>query len=447
MDGYEPTDYGNSLRFAKEYGSGIKYCDQFGYWYVWDGCRWDKDILGKVVELAKDGVHKLYLNSVNIADEDKRKKWVRFSLQSQSLRGIRAMIELAKSNPYVACKAEDFDKDKEFINCENCTVNIITGVTHPHCRDDVITKLVNIRYDPEAVCPKWSKYVLDIMCGNEQLAEFFQTTIGYALTGYTSEDKLFILYGGGANGKSTLFNTLKELFRPYVCVAPPGLLLSSRTERHPVELADLHGARIVITSETNRGIKFDEAKVKALTGRDWIKARYLYKDFFEFMPTHTILLSTNNRAEIDEDTEAMWRRIAEIPFKAKFPVGAPRTITDYDRVLVQEGPGILNWVIEGAMRWRAEGLRLPIQVRAAVAEYRREMNSFQRFFDECCLIGPDQSVKSSIIYERYCIWCRHNGRVPDTVTRFGSLMSEKYKKIKTMGIMVYQGIGLVTNGY
>lgn len=443
MDTYEGTDRGNGKRFADRHAKLMKYCNSAGRTYLWTGGYWEKDVMASVIELAQQMVHEMYIKAQALADEDERKKWTKFALQSQSLQRIRAMIEIARSDPRIACRLEDFDRNKEYINCRNCTVDITTGVSHAHRMEDMITKIVDFDYDQEAKCPAWRKHILDIMCGDVELAGFLQTVIGYALTGYTSEDKLFILYGSGANGKTTLFDTLKVLFKDYVCIATPGLLLATRNERHPVELADLYGARMVITSETNKGIRFDEAKIKSLTGRDWIKGRYLFKDFFEFMPTHTILLSTNNRAEIDEDTEAMWRRIAEIPFKAYFAIGAPGTIGDYCDILVKEGPGILNWVIEGAMEWRRHGLKIPDVVKRAVADYRHEQSAIERFIEECCEVAIGQSVKAAVFYGAYCTYCRRTGRTPETLTKFGELMTRKFDKVKTMNGAVYRGVGLV----
>jgi putative DNA primase/helicase len=262
---------------------------------------------------------------------------------------------------------------------------------------------------------------------------------GYALTGDVSEQCLFFLHGGGANGKSTFLRTLLDMLGGYGYQAVPELLMAKNTEAHPTERADLFGRRFVATIETDEGKRMAEALMKQLTGGDKVTARKMKKDFFEFDMTAKIFLAANHRPQVRGTDLAVWRRIKLVPFTA--------TITDAEKdkslaaKLKAEWPGILAWGVRGCLGWQRDGLAEPEDVRAATAQYRAEQDVIQAFIDGCCFVNDQARIRTSALFEAYQRW---SGDRVMTATDFRSRMKSKgfESKRSTGGNWFYHGIGL-----
>ena len=283
---------------------------------------------------------------------------------------------------------QELDTNSWLLNCLNGTLDLLTGELLPHQRDNLITKVAPVEYDPVAKCPVWDRFLSRIMGEDEDLIGFLQQMVGYSLTGDVSEQILFIGYGEGANGKSTFLNTLLGLLGDYAMKATSDLLM--RHQGHPTEKADLFGKRFVATIETEDGRRLSEVFVKEATGGDPIRARRLHENFWQFNPTHTLFLATNHRPIIRGTDHAIWRRIRLIPFNVTIPDAK------MDKHLIgklrAEWPGILNWAVRGGLLWQAKGLKTPDRVEAATGIYRREMDVLADFFEDRCELGFDNLV-------------------------------------------------------
>jgi putative DNA primase/helicase len=281
----------------------------------------------------------------------------------------------------------------------NGTLDLRTGELRAHRRGDLLSKLVRIAYDPTALCELWDGVLWQWLDGSEELYSYVQRMVGYLLTGLTVEQVLHFLHGRGLNGKSVFAETLVEVLGDYAIVASPELVMVRRHSGIPNDIARLRGARLVVMNETNQEARFDEAKLKDLTGSDRLTGRFLHQEFFDFQPTHKLLIRGNHRPAIAGTDEAIWRRFRLVPFTVQIPPG------EQDRRLVEklrgELPGILRWCVDGCLAWQREGLAPPESVVAAVREYRTESDLLGRFIVEHCRDNNLGHIKSSVFFGAY----------------------------------------------
>ena len=272
---------------------------------------------------------------------------------------------------------------------------------------DLITKLAPVGYDRDARCPLWDLFLMEIMEGKPHLVRFLQRAVGYSLTGDTTERVLFVLYGEGANGKTTFLEIIRSLLGDYARGTPVDTLLIKRSSGANNDVAGLKGSRFVTASESGQGKHLDEAQVKQLTGGDTITARFLYGEWFEFHPQFKIWLATNHKPSIRRTDPAIWDRIRLIPFRVRIP--EVRRDKNLREKLCEELPGILSWAIKGCLEWQKQGLGVPDEVREATAAYKDEMDVFGNFVTECCVLEPEAWVKTGDLKQEYNDWARENG--------------------------------------
>jgi len=401
------------------HGKDLRYCHPWAKWLVWDGIRWKEDDTAEVFRRAKDTVRAMYAEAADIEDDKRRQSFIEFVLKSESHFRLKAMLALAQSEPGIPVVPTELDKDPWLLNVKNGVIDLRTGELRPHRQKDMITKLAPVEYDPAARCPRWEQFLFEIMDGNENLVRFLQRAVGWSLTGDVSEHVLFILHGTGRNGKSTFLNTVLSLLGDYGLAAAPELLMTRNNDRHPTELADLFGKRFVVAIETQEGKRFDESRVKQLTGADKIRCRRMREDFWEFWPTHKIWLATNHKPQVWGTDLAIWSRLKLIPFEVCFPDGDPRQDKELPKKLLAELPGILRWAVEGCLMWQREGLGIPDEVRSATDQYRDQQDVLAPFLADCCVISPEAKEQSSNLWDAYSEWCQENAEEPWDEERSG----------------------------
>jgi putative DNA primase/helicase len=317
------------------------------------------------------------------------------------------MVNLARSEPGMAVLPSELDANAWLLNCLSGTVDLKTGAQRPHAREDLITRVVEVPYDPAATCPLWLKTLDRILDGRTELIRYFQKAIGYSCTGDTREQCLFVFWGSGSNGKSTILTTAVTLLGEYALSTRPETLMVKRGDSIPNDVAQLKGRRFVIAVEADPGQRLAESLVKSMTGSDVISARFMRAEFFQFEPTFKIFLATNHRPAIRGTDWAVWRRIRLVPFTV--------TIADdqQDRQLADklraELPGILTWAVEGCLAWRREGLGVPAAVRAATAQYRADMDVLGEFLLEHCVLDPAGRIAARELYTEYEAWAHRAG--------------------------------------
>lgn len=302
------------------------------------------------------------------------------------------------------------------------TIELMTGTTRPARREDHSTKCSAVA-PRDMATPIWDGFIRRITAGDEGLASYLRRVAGYCLTGHTKEHCLFFLYGTGANGKSVFVNTLAGVWGDYAITAPMELCMASKTERHPTELAMLRGARLVTATETTEGRRWDEAKIKMLTGGDTITARFMRQDFFEFSPHFKLVVSGNHKPALRNVDEAIRRRIHLIPFTVTIPK-AERDPDLFDK-LRAEWPGILQWAVQGCLEWRQEGLNPPEAVRAATDDYLAAEDALALWMEECAEEDANAFETTSDLFTSWKAWAERTGEHVGTRKSFSARLEER----------------------
>lgn len=432
------TDLGNAQRLVAAEGKNIRYCYKNKSWYVWNDSVWSKDESGEIHRRAKQTV-KAMLHEAAGLDDDRCKTLVTHEQRSESEGRLNAMVSLARSEKDVSVRLADFDADPMLFNCWNATIDLNAGMPRAHCRADLISKIAPVEYEPNAACPTWLDFLNTVTDGDGELADYLQRCVGYSSTGLTREHALFLLYGTGANGKSTFLEVLRFVFGDYSQTADFGSFLFSNGQSVRNDLAKLNGARFVTANESDSGKRMDETVVKQMTGGDTVTARFLYGEHFEFTPQFKLWLGTNHKPTIRGQDEGVWRRIRLIPFT----VSIPRHKQDHtlkDKLKI-EAPGILNWALEGLAQWRANGLQEPAAVNDATKEYQEDQDMIGHFLAARCVekVGVESSARE--LYNTYKQWAEQTGEWVMNERVFSTVLAERgLKKVRHGAGMVWKGI-------
>lgn len=447
------TDQANGYRIAHEIGRDLLYVVRIG-WHAWRKTHWH---LGeefayrnaqKLSRLILKEAADLTAQASKTEDAEKREQLISIAKEltgwagrSESRTLIYAAMELAK--PLLAIEHQELDREHWLLNCTNGVIDLRTGLIHPHHRDDFITRCVPVTYDPKATCPLWLAFLNRIFAGNAELIHFVQKAIGYSLTGDTSEQCVFFLWGSGHNGKSTLVGAVQAMMGAYAQQAAPDLLVVSKHERHSTEIAELRGARLITAIETGEGRRLNEPLIKQMSGGDKMRGRFMRQDNFEFDPTHKIFLATNHKPVIRGTDYAMWRRIRLIPFTVTIPPA------ERDKKLPEklktELAGVLAWAVKGCLSWQQEGLEPPREIIDATNQYKAESDVLAAFLDDCCVIDIKAKATGQALYDAYKQWCSQAGENAESNTSFGlRLVGLGYQKRRGAAGIVYDGLGLRT---
>lgn len=439
---YGLTDLGNAKRLVLRFKDKLRYCHPWHKWLVWDGKRWKVDATAEVWRYAIKTIGYIYAEAEGTEDTKTRPKIGNHAIKSEAEAKIKAMISLANSQEGIPVLPDELDKDPLLLNVSNGTMNLRTDELLPHSKEYLITKLAPVKFDTTATCPKWLDFLNKIMINNRGLIQYLQRVAGYCLTGKTGEHKLFLLYGSGANGKSTFLKVLQTILGDYAVKVDSELLIRKPAGGHTTSVTDLKGARLAITIEVQEGRCFAEVSVKELTGGDSITARRMRQDNMTFEPTHKIILATNHKPVIHETTHAIWRRIDLIPFSYVF--AEKERIKDYHDKLLEEKDGVLQWIFQGYLEWQKQGLGEPPEVIAATKDYRTDMDILGDFLADCCIIEQGAEVTNKSLRAAYADWCQNNGEKEISSKTFSTRLQEqgfvKSRNLKTERGRGWKGI-------
>lgn len=430
---YHLTELGNADRLADATAAVLRYVHPWKSWLSWDGTRWRRDDRGSNQEAAKTVVRELFtmaasariradrlraehadvVAAASTQDRSKEAKQTRdsarqspvyqevekskaiaeamlvWAMRSSTAKVIGNMATLARSEPRIVAEPGEFDSEKLIFNVRNGTLDLETGKLHAHRQSDKITKMGGTVYNPSAYAPRWEQFLVEIH-PDPEMRDWLQRWFGYCLTGLITEQVMLFALGLGANGKNLLLDTIKLVMGDYATTCAPDLLMLKNNDEHPTGFADLHGHRLVLSSEIDRGRKWSESTIKRLTGDATIKARRMREDFMEFETTHKHSVLANYRPEVQGTDHGIWRRIRLAPFS----VTIARPDLDLPRKLAAEREGIFAWAVRGCMAWQRAGRLGEVPaMSAAVAEYRRDQDVVGEWLAERCLCvcGPDVS--------------------------------------------------------
>ena len=446
---YTLDDMGNAKRFIDLFGEDFRYNYTDKTFLYWDGCRWAADQTGAVERSADVSVEAMSAEAEwyeKNGDEDAAKAFRKHIKASRSNKSKTNMLKEVQHN--MPIMPFQLDKHKMAFNVPNGTLSLKSGQLVPAKRDYFITKFSPVefpvwrnteltadssgdilRQTDNADCPMWRRFLDDIFGGDRELIRYIQKAVGYSMTGDTSEQCVFFLYGTGRNGKSTFLDVLREIFGDYVSNIQPETIMVKNSMGNGInsDIARLKGARMVTTVEPNEGVRLNEGLIKQLTGDDAVTARKLYGNEFEFKPEFKLWMATNHKPIIRGTDDGIWRRIHMIPFTVQIPVD--KVDRQLKSKLEREYPAILRWAVEGCLLWQREGLKQPRAVLDMTREYRREMDVISGFLDDRCEVGEGFSAKSSELYAAYSAWCEANTEFKMSNTKFSVEMEKRFSKV------------------
>jgi P4 family phage/plasmid primase-like protien len=438
------TDLGNAEAMAEVFGDGLCYTEEWG-WCFFNGVRWEIDATYRAMEAARDIAQGLMLSAKNWLErvrdeldedgiahdsEDGKRRLeppmalYKHALKSQSEHGLTAMVALNKA--YMIASATQFNADPWLLNTPKGVVDLKTGEMMPHDPKYRLTNMTAVAPEHKAM-PMFDAFLRKIFCEDEELIEFAQVQLGSALVGKVYTENLIIANGNGSNGKSTLFNTVQYILGDYATSIDPDLLMSSKNgDNQQVGMAMLQGKRFAVAQETEEGQRLKPSMLKRLVSTDPIVAKRLYHNPHTFIPTHTLVLPTNHLPKVSSTDIGTWRRIVVLPFEAT--IQPSEIITDFHSLLMErEGGGILQWLIEGAVKFYELGCDIekkPAAVQRASAEYRSAEDWVANFINEVCKPDPDPHDESVVtrhsdLYHAYQTWAKNSGEYVRSSIMFG----------------------------
>jgi putative DNA primase/helicase len=402
------SDEALALRFAERHSGDLRFVAKWAQWLSWTGAHWRFDDTLHAFDLARRVCRE--------AAAECNKPRVAVALASA--KTVAAVERLARADRRLAATVDQWDGDPWLLNTPEGVVDLRTGQRRPHRPDDYQTKITTV--GPRGECPRFVAFLDRVTGGDAQLVAYLRRVLGYSLTGLTREHALFFSYGTGANGKSVLLSTAAGILGEYHRTAPIETFTATNSERHPTDLAGLRGARLVTANETEEGRRWAESRIKALTGGDTVAARFMRQDFFEYRPAFKLVIAGNHKPSLRSVDEAIRRRFHLIPFAVTIPV--EERDGELAEKLKLEWPGILAWMIEGALEWQTEGLQPPKAVLDATAAYMEAEDALAAWIDGRCERDQSAWEQSSALFASWTSWAEQTGEFAGSMKRFAQTL-------------------------
>lgn len=416
---YPRTDLGNSEYFCDLFGDAIRYDQSRRRWLIWQGNRWEPDSLRRADEAAQSAarlrlIEAVHMPSGNGKDSSgvidpatkAREDAIHWAIQSEGRFRIESVLALAQKTSRISVQtAQGWDANPWLLGVPNGVVDLRTGAIRPGDQEDRITKHAGVKYNAEARCPRWERFLEEVLDGDSSLMVFMRRAIGYTLTGDLREDCWFGCHGTGSNGKSTLFKVLHAVLGDYSYVAPFSLVERGRGEtRRDFDIAYLQNTRFVMASETREGTAWDEERLKRLSGRDPLHAEIKHGAEFEFLPSHKLWFMFNHQPKVRDHSVGFWRRVRMVPFMRSFE-NDPKRDPTLDGKLNSELEGVLAWAVRACIEWQREGLPTPTAVSEASVRYEADEDPLSEFVQRHTRSDGNGFLLSHI-YSIYKEWCR-----------------------------------------
>ena len=406
MDAFKYTDVANAERLADAAKGKFIYVPEIG-WHVWQNSFYKLDSVRAIERLAAE-------SALAFGARDASKAGLDWAKKSLSRAAINNAVGLAEAVPDIVVQPHLLDANPVELCTPNGIVDLATGVLRDADPLADFNTMQTAVAPAKTATPKWEEF-LKLVITDEDRISYIQELLGVALIGEVRWHVLPVLVGVGANGKSTLLDIAGKVLGSYAKTMPENFLLDSNSVQHSTEIANLRGVRLAIASETRPDGKFNESRVKMLTGGDIISARKMYKDFFDFKPSHTLFLALNHLPSVKSGGSGFWRRLRKIDFNYQVPEALQKQGLA-DDIFNEEGPGVLAWMIEGAKRVLAQGLTEPGSVKLATTEYRFEEDHISKYIEDCVAQNALASVNSSDLLASYKQWCQTEGETPLAMT-------------------------------
>jgi putative DNA primase/helicase len=444
------TDVGNARRIDDRHGAQIRWVNEAAKWVVYEAGAWRLDSTGIAETLAQDVLEHLVDDEGALyTDPEERDAFVKWARGQQATARVTAALTAAQRLRPLIARLAEFDVDPMLLNVTNGVIDLTTGELLPHDPDLMLMEQAAVAYDPDAVCPQWDTFLGRTM-PDPDMRSYLQRITGYSCSADIGEQALFLHYGEGANGKSVYLETIGEVLGTYSQVVPADSLMKRDSSGVPNDIARMMGKRFLQASETEDGKRLDEERVKSLTGGEKVTARFMRAEFFDFKPTGNIHLVTNNKPMLSQ-AASIWRRLHHLGWDVTIP--ADEQVLGLAGIMVRdEGPGILAWIVRGALAWQREGLAAPQSARDRLEEYRADQDVIGRFMEDRLLWGDDArdlsglpiQTTGKVLYETYRRWCEEVGHHPLAQHKLTTAL-EKHgltKPTRTRTGAVWSGVAL-----
>ena len=392
---------------------GIDWCHVAAWraWFMWTGLCWQRDETGLVREQVRQACRAA-------GHECGKPNEVRRICSDKT---ISAVVRIAASDPSVAIRTSALDAHPMLLNTPAGVIDLETGEVREHDRDLLLTQTTSA--SPGNGCPRWTRFLAEITGEDQELQAYLQRLAGYLRTGATSEQVFAFFHGGGANGKSVFIQTLASVLGDYAATATLDTFMASSNTKHLTELAGLRGARMVIVPETDPGRAWAEGRIKSVTGGETIRANFMHRDHFEFIPQFKLIVAGNHRPSLSGTGEAMQRRLHLVPFEVTIP--PERRDTQLMSKLQEERDGILGWMLEGCAEWRTQGLSPPAVILSAAASYFAEEDLVGQWIEEACETGPLCKATAQSLFTSWSQWAEAAGHPKGTKKTLGEALRQK----------------------
>lgn len=424
------SDSGNSECLVDLFGQDFRSCramtktkaESKGIFH-WNNSIWEEDVRRELRNCALWTARGRKTISANAETVEERRRLYKFANDSENIGRLESMCELASTNPAVAVKESVWDTDPLKISVTNGTLNLKTGEFEEPSREDFITKQSKVVYDETQECPIWEKTLEEVFSDNPEIIPYLQRVFGYCLTGLTDEHLMWFWYGGGANGKSTILNTIKALMGDLGATTSFSTFDTKNDNGRNDGLAELRGKRFVAASEGEQGRSIAEAKIKLVVSNDEVSCRFLFNNLFTYRPTYKVILASNHLPEIKGTDKGIWRRVHLVPFNQTFEGDARDQ--DLEKKLLGELSGILNWCLKGLQDfWERGGVDPPAIVLYSTRNLETRSDLFQQWFEERLTPKEESVLRRSFAYLDYRTYLRTSGEHPIAKIAWTSRMEE-----------------------
>ena len=391
-----------------QYGENIHYNYERKLWLIWNDKCWKWDDSGEIMRIAQKVARSIYGEITTKDDEDTAKAKAKWAATSEGNQRLCALVAVAE--PMASITLDQLDRDEWLLNCNNGTVNLKTGTLQPHNPADLITRVIDTDYDPDATSEEWVKFLNRIFDNKHELIAFIQRALGYSITGNQGEQAIFFCHGRGWNGKSTLLGAIRIILLEYAAeVEPAAFMVDKHKGSGPNEaIASLYKVNFCTSTEIEDGQKLSTSLLKRMTGGESLRCERKFEHGFNFRPQYKLWLCGNHEPEISDTTNSIWNRLKNIPFTVK--ISREERVKDYDVKLVEEhGKVILAWLVKGALEWQRVGLGEPSEIIEATQAYRDDQDVLHEFLNEKTKNQPSATCLMSELYLKYQQWGDDNG--------------------------------------
>ena len=438
--GMEVTEDGVAQAFTAQHAGKLRFDHTSRAWYEWAGDHWRRDDTARAFDWCR-----LIARDHALAAEDKDRSTAR---RASFARGVETFARADRAH---AVTSDTWDADPWLLGSPGVTIDLQTGEAREPDPAEGITRRAAVAPDEYESCPGWIQFLEDATGADGDLMRFLQQWAGINLTGDTREHAMCFIHGDGGNGKTVFVNTLAGILADYAQTADMGTFVASYHDRHPADLAALRGARMVTASETEAGRRWNETRIKALTGGDPISARFMRRDFFTFRPEFKLTITGNNRPALSSVDEAVRRRFCIVPFTRKPP---PQKVDpELEAKLRAEWPGILRWAINGCLDWREHGLIRPRAILDATADYLSSQDVVGQWLEAECRLDshPLTWDTAGELFDAWSAFAQRAGERPGRRRAFGEQLSKRglrpdRETVQGKTQRIWRGVQLLRDG-